>query len=146
MAYCTEADILTHISRANLAALCNDSANALDADPVVLSGLIAHASTQINGQLSKLYSTPLADPVPALVNSIAVDIVLFLAYNRQVATFPIPKTIQSEYDNAVQTLSDIAEGRQGITLEPAVVAPEAAITAAVALRDFNDPTNPVSLF
>lgn len=154
MAYCTQTDIESHISRVDLAALTNDIPNFGVPDPDILGGLISHATTQINAQLAKLYNTPLPDPVPDIVNSIAVDIVLFLAYNRRVATFPVPATIKSEYEGACQTLADIAEGRKdlsdanGVKVEPAIISPEATIVASPKQVDFTtaNPLNPMAYF
>lgn len=126
--YCTTADVESHISVVDLATLANDTLNATAPDLIVMAGLVSHAGAAIEAALQGTFAIPLV-PTPPIINSIAVDIVLWLAYMRKSKSMPMPGPIQKSYDEAIATLTSIAELETSLGPGYSVLTPMADITA-----------------
>lgn len=111
MAYCVQADIEKRISQADIIALTDDT-GAKVVNTTNLNEAIGRADNRINGALRGKFTVPLTT-VPGIITEIAVDLTVYHLYTRR-PSIEFPKVIADRYDDALQQLSEIADG----TLQP----------------------------
>lgn len=145
MAYCTVADLTTHMAVETQAMLSNDTAGATAVDTTVINGLIAHATSVIDSVVGRSYTVPLAS-VPAIITTICVDMVIYLLWNRRVNLTEMPKEIKAEYDKALAALDEIGNLTLPIGTTPSISSLEADIEAAERQTDWNNQDSEWSYF
>ncbi len=75
---------------------------------------VEDADAEINGYLSKRYSTPL-NPVPKILNKFSVDIAIYnLVSRRGIDESDREKTVLTRYQAAIKFLLAVAEGKIGL--------------------------------
>jgi phage gp36-like protein len=138
--YCTQTDLENRISAQTLAQLTNDTVGVNTADAGVVNFLIAKAQSVIDSYLADVYVTPL-NPVPATINSAAVDLACYYAYERRSQTFAMPQNLTADYSNAISYLEKLAS--QTLTIDSAtqVNTPAAQIVSNPPAIVFCDTTN-----
>lgn len=105
MAYCSQEDLLTLISEAELAQLTAEVGDIPDAQ--VVAAAIAQADAEIDSYLGTRYEVPFS-PVPAQVKALAVDLAIYhLCSRRSVA----PTVRRQKYEAALAFLKQVAAGQ-----------------------------------
>lgn len=142
MAYCTLDDITKALEEATVIQLTDDEtlkpAGIEPGNPdhgaiiARIGEAIARADAEIDGYCAVKYAVPLV-PVPAVVNSLSVELAVYYLYSRRT----VPEKIEKRYDKAVARLKDVARGllSLGVTPEPA---PSAAADSAEANKAVSD--------
>jgi phage gp36-like protein len=104
MAYCTENDLLTLISREELAELTAESGDTPDSQ--VVAAAISRAEGEIDALAGKRYAVPLS-PVTAQIKGVAMDLALYHLYARRNLAPPVRR---QKYEAALQFLQQVARG------------------------------------
>jgi phage gp36-like protein len=112
MAYCTLADI--DVPEKDLIELTDDN-NVGVVDQAVIDKAIAAAGELIDGYLRGRYTLPL-DPLPGLLKTLALDIVIYRIYTRRVRLAP-PEALTDRYKNSLKLLDQIATGKISLGTE-----------------------------
>jgi phage gp36-like protein len=112
MAYCTLADI--DIPTKDLIELTDDN-NAGVVDQTVIDKAIAAAGELIDGYLRGRYTLPLV-PLPGLMKTLALDLVVYRLYTRRVRLTP-PEAVADRYKNSIKILDQIATGKISLGTE-----------------------------
>lgn len=117
MAYSELQDILNVLPERDVIALTDDedispasieAGNPGHANIIArVSDAIAAADSEIDAYSSNKYAVPFS-PVPAIINTISVNISIYNLYSRREEE--IPPTRQVRYDNAITLLTKISEG------------------------------------
>lgn len=82
-----------------------DSPGAAEPDTERINRAIAKAASEIDSYLAKRYAVPLQDPVPPMINSIALVIT-----RKILSIFETPQNVENDYNNAIKQLKMIADG------------------------------------
>ncbi|MCC5911326.1 MAG: DUF1320 domain-containing protein [Clostridiaceae bacterium] len=122
--YCTVEDLLKQVSRDMLIMLTDD-----EGDGEIQEGnaqkAIADASNEINAYCQTRYTTPF-NPVPGILNKVAVDIALYNLFSRRgFDEDSADVSIVHRYKNAVKILEGISKGT--VTLGQPTPTPEREI-------------------
>ena len=105
MAYCTLSDIKEQIPEDELLQLTDD--DALDEiDTSVMDRAIADADAEIDSYCAERHAVPF-DPVPLLVRKYSVIIAIYNLFMRR---GDIPDDRETNYNNAVKFLQNVAKG------------------------------------
>lgn len=117
MAYSTINDIENVLPEKDIIALTDDediNPGSIEADNpghadiiARVNDAIAAADSEIDAYSSNNYSVPFS-PVPAIINTLSVNIAIYNLYSRREEE--IPPTRQTRYDNAIALLTKISEG------------------------------------
>lgn len=117
MAYSTIDDIENVLPERDIIALTDDEdinpgsiepGNPGHSDIIArVNDAIAGADSEIDAYCSNKYSVPFV-PVPAIINTISVNIAVYNLYSRREEE--IPPTRQTRYENAINLLIKISEG------------------------------------
>lgn len=105
MAYCTQSDIEKLIPTQELAELTTESGST--PDDVVVTEAIAKADAEIDAYCGVRYTVPFTT-VPAIVESISVDMALYHLYSRRSIA---PEARRIKYEDAIKFLKDISTGK-----------------------------------
>jgi phage gp36-like protein len=110
------------LSNAQLIQLTDDAKTGqVDTDKVTKA--IEDAEAEVNGYLAKRYTVPIGAPIPNLVQKLSTDIAVWNLYRRRQRA---PENVRQAYEDAIKTLSKIADGT--IVLDVAVAPPAATLT------------------
>lgn len=109
MAYSSDSDLLKEFSNAELARLTGDSTGTT-VDSTRTSHARAMADALIDSYLKGRYSTPLAEPVDALINKISTDLTVANLYDFQYANSSVPNAVVWRKIGAVGQLKDLRKG------------------------------------
>ncbi len=120
MAYSTYIDLKKMIPEETLVQLTDDE-GAGTANQARISEAVAQADADIDGYLGARYAVPLAEPIPAVIRKLSVDLAVYHLYSRRLEE--IPETRAERYKNALRMLEGIAKGLISLGATPA---PEAA--------------------
>lgn len=110
MAYCEQNDITEMLDNAELIQLTDDAAEGA-VDESVVTRAISDADAEIDGYCADRYSVPFST-VPDVIRKLSVDIAIYNLYSRRQGA---PETRQKRYDNAVDFLKRVADGKAAIT-------------------------------
>jgi len=104
MAYCTQDDLLTLISREELAELTAESGDTPDSQ--VVAAAISRAEGEIDARAGTRYAVPLT-PVTPQIKGVALDLALYHLYARRSLA---PAVRRQKYEAALQFLQQVARG------------------------------------
>lgn len=109
MAYCTVDEVRGVLAR-DTSQPAGTAATERDVD--LLEYQIAAAQGEVDGRLTGRYITPFADPVPALLKSLTVDVAAYLATltYRQSKSLEIDDPVRLRYQRALAILQELAAG------------------------------------
>ncbi len=112
MPYCADQDVR---------ALCK-LIDPTEIDPGEVTGFITKAETRINATLKQRYTVPLADPVPAIIQSIAADMAASFVLDKHYSDRMKDQTSLAEvyFKRAEHDLRDVVE-KNLLEGEPGVV-------------------------
>lgn len=111
MGYCSVSDLVDNVSERVLIQLTDDRTPPVAVDETRCLALIAEASEIIDGRLRSRYaSLPLQAPVPAMIRSICVDIVVYKLYSRR--NQGDIENVRSRYKDALDNLDKIRLNEQ----------------------------------
>jgi phage gp36-like protein len=111
MPYCTESDILTEISEAELIGLTDDESTGAVIDAVVTAA-IAKADALIDSYCGQVETVPFTT-VPDIVQQHSVTIAIYFLYARRSA---VPENRAQNYKDAIAHLKDIATGKASLPI------------------------------
>ncbi len=138
MSYATEQQLVDRYSERMLVQLTDRALPATgEIDPDVIARALADTDATIDGYLKGRYRLPLAS-VPPLVTDLALAIAIYKLHRKA----PDEK-IRKDYDDALRTLRDIANGV--VRLDVAGVEPEASGASGVKTNDRERPLTPENL-
>lgn len=112
--YCTDTDIYEQVPGSDLLVLTND-VDPETIDDAVIVDKIQQATALINGYIRNKVKLPLFS-VPLSLKTIAIDITIFLLYQRRIPS-PVPESIRQSYIDAVKLLGDIQTGKFNLGIE-----------------------------
>ncbi len=138
MSYATQQQLVDRYSERMLVQLTDRALPATgEIDPDVIARALADTDATIDGYLKGRYQLPLAS-VPPLVTDLALQIAIYKLHRKT----PDEK-IRKDYDDALRTLRDIANGV--VRLDVAGVEPEASGASGVKTNDRERPLTPENL-
>ncbi|MFA5187072.1 MAG: DUF1320 domain-containing protein [Patescibacteria group bacterium] len=105
MSYATQADILLMMESATLINLTDDAGTGAIVEAPVTQAL-ADADAEIDAYVGVKYTVPL-DPVPAVVQKIAVDIAIYNLYSRRQNMVDV---VRDRYLDAIKFLTAVSKG------------------------------------
>jgi len=105
MAYCTLTDIKEQIPEGELIQLSDDDALE-EIDTSVIERAIADADAEVDSYCAERYTVPF-DPVPLLIRKYSVIIAIYNLFMRR---GDIPNDRETNYNNAVKFLQNVAKG------------------------------------
>lgn len=107
MSYATQQDLIDRYGEAEMKDVADrDGDDAIDAE--VVAGAIADAETLIDGYVGSRYALPLA-AAPALLTQLACEIARYKLHKDSP-----PEVVAKNYDAALRSLRDIADGRMAL--------------------------------
>lgn len=106
MAYCIQADLEEQVSEQELILITDDS-DLGTVDMGVITRAISDADAEIDSYCGTRHAVPFADPVPAMIRKLSVDLAVFNLFSRRQS---IPEDRQKRYDNAIRFLRDVSRG------------------------------------
>lgn len=118
MNYCTYEDIQGHIPEARLVEVTDDLApNASgEVKVAIVEKAIKESSTLIDSYVRKRFPRPFQS-VPEVLRMVCVDLSIYNLYER-VTELNITDGMKLRYDNAIELLKRIADGKQDIGVAP----------------------------
>jgi phage gp36-like protein len=132
MAYITQGDLLGKLPMAHLVDAVDDDKDGTP-DEAVLAKVLSDASDEVDSYLERIYSVPIAAPVPKLVTQAALYFALLqLCKRRGIAAEAFPW--KSELEAKVRVLERIQAGEESLAGQTAT-APGAAITSDMATEE-----------
>lgn len=134
--YCTQTDLGSQISDADLLLLADDDGDGA-VDAAVLTKVFTDVADLIDGYLAGRYSLPL-NPVPEVLRTLSAQMSIYQLYARR--TQGVPDHRQAQYDAAIRYLEKLGEGK--ITLGPDDPSGNPPALNQLEL----DPENPVRIF
>ncbi|MDR3631498.1 MAG: DUF1320 domain-containing protein, partial [Desulfocapsaceae bacterium] len=109
MMYCTLADIQAIVPAQDLIELTDDdSLPPVAIDQTKVNRAITDAGELIDGYLRGRFTLPLS-PVPGLINTLAVDMVIYRLYSRRFKLTP-PDVVKARHGEAMQILEQVRTG------------------------------------
>jgi len=108
MAYIAQADLITHLSVAELTQLTTDDTTETEPDADVLAAIIADTDAEVDSYIGQSYSVPIETPGDFL-KSLCKAIALYRLYMRKQVP---PEHVVVARDEALLTLQAVAEGRR----------------------------------
>ncbi len=124
MPYSIQADILKRVSEQELSQLTSEIEGTIESG--VVTEMIAAADGEIDSYVAVRYAVPLSSP-PAFVKNCSVSIALYRLFERRANRLGgINDAIKAGYENAINTLKAVAQGKMSLGVDP----PPAASTPA----------------
>lgn len=129
MAYCTRANLSSRIPDRKLIQLCDEEKTAL-ADTTLATAEASNANITariddaieagdavIDSYIRSRYAVPLT-AVPTTVKWAAVDLAIFMLFNRRAGEFEIPEGVGVRHDAVLRWLQGIAAAKLDLGVEP----------------------------
>jgi len=114
--YCTLADIQAIVPAQDLIELTDDdSLPPVAIDQTKVNRAITDAGELIDGYLRGRFTLPLS-PVPGLINTLAVDMVIYRLYSRRFKLTP-PDVVKARHGEAMQILEQVRTGKISFGME-----------------------------
>lgn len=136
MPYCTLEDIKAQVSEAVLLNYLDDNGSGV-IDEEAADKAIVSATAEINAYVQTRYPVPM-NPVPDILNKLAVDISLYNIVSRKGFDEQSGDKIMAErYKSAIRFLENIAKGMVLLTPKAAEAQPEQVSTFESSERLFN---------
>jgi len=137
--YCSALDLENRISRATLAQLCNDTANATIMDASVVDELLEKADVEIDAKAGQVYEVPF-ETTPDIVKQVAISLATHYAFHRRPTNIPLPDEWKEEFQRAIKTLDDISNMLINLPSTATISSQESDIETAedMKLVEFND--------
>ena len=107
--YCTLADIQAIVPEQELIELTDDSLPPVAVDQSKVNRAITDAGELIDGYLRGRFTLPLS-PVPGLINTVAVDMVIYRLFSRRYKLTP-PEIVTARHGEAIRILEQIRTGK-----------------------------------
>ena len=111
MGYCTQAIIESRIGISILVELADLDGDG-SPDPVIMADAIAAAVALIDSHISRRYSTPLAAPVPRMIQDLSVNLAIYI-----LASSPNRKPTEAmvkSYDESIKLLAAVRDDKQDV--------------------------------
>ena len=105
MAYTNLANLIKAVSEDRLIELTDDNDTGV-VDTDVIDDVLDQVEELISGKISGRYTTPLADPVPKLIVSVANDLAIYELHKRRL-NLDMPESLEQQRKNAMKILDDI---------------------------------------
>lgn len=116
MAYCTLADIQKQIDSTRILELTDDEhTGVISSDRV--SDAITKAAAEIDAYASTRYQVPFADPAPAVIRKLAIDMAIYHLHFRRPEI--CPQWVKDVYEAAIKTCEGISKGLLNLGLPAA---------------------------
>jgi len=113
--YCTQDDIMASgIPEDDLIQLTDDEDLGV-VDETVVAKAISRADEMIDGYLRNRYEVPV-DPVPGVLNTIAIDLVVYFLYGHR-PHIETPARVEKSYNDARSDLQKIQNGNLLLGIE-----------------------------
>lgn len=126
--------ILSHLSAGipgqHLIEALDDNGDG-SADPDAIEAVLSEASRAVDGILGERFTTPFANPLPAVVHSAAVAFGSELIYQRR-GLHGKENPFTSQADEARARLKEIAEGKRALSPDARRAKPSASVITAPA--------------
>lgn len=115
MAYFTLDELKTLVPNYVMLELSNDnpSLEQGEIDVVLVNDIIGEACETVDGYLRNRYTLPFVG-TPTLVKQHAKQIARYKLYERRPEGFDIPKAVEKGYDNAINDLEKIRDGKASL--------------------------------
>jgi phage gp36-like protein len=105
MAYTNLANLIKAVSEDRLIELTDDNDTGV-VDTDVIDDVLDQVEELISSKISGRYTTPLADPVPKLIVSVANDLAIYELHKRRL-NLDMPESLEQQRKNAMKILDDI---------------------------------------